>query len=264
MTEPEITQTPLPWERVEDHEDAPEIPTTPMVPSMGAQEIDVGSLFRLALANGAGSVDALDKLLELHDRVQRRHAELEFARAFVAFQEQVPPIPRNTHVEFATKDGRKVSFDSANFETIMEFTKEARKQNGFSVGFDMKVDGALVVATCYLRHRDGHSTSNTASVPWASTNPGMSDQQKYAAALTFCKRIALTAVLGLSLTDPEGEDQDQTTITEKQAATLEALIEEVGQDKAAFLKWQGVERIADVLARRYERAVHALEAKRKQ
>lgn len=52
-------------------------------------------------------------------------------------------------------------------------------------------------------------------------------------------------------------------ITEEQAADLEALIEEVGADKAKFLKYLKVDAVADLPAKNYSTAVKALEAKRK-
>lgn len=52
-------------------------------------------------------------------------------------------------------------------------------------------------------------------------------------------------------------------ITEKQAADLTALIDDVGANKAAFLKYLKVASLEALPASRYDAAVKALEAKRK-
>jgi hypothetical protein len=231
---------------------------------MGAQDIDVGSLFRLALANGAGSVDALDKLLELHDRVQRRHAELEYASALAKFQEQCPAIPKDMEHGHLTQAGSQKKVRYSSFEQMLETMRPYLRANGFSVKFDGETDGDMLSVTCTLGHINGHRETSTFKLPTRAKSPAMSEQHAYSAARSFAKRVTLSDVTGITYTDPEDEDRDPTTITEGQAATLEALIEEVGQDKASFLKWQGVQRVGDVLARRYARAVQALEAKRKQ
>jgi len=54
------------------------------------------------------------------------------------------------------------------------------------------------------------------------------------------------------------------TITADQEANIEALIDEVGADRAAFMKYLKVTRLADINAAAYEDVVAALERKRKQ
>ena len=58
------------------------------------------------------------------------------------------------------------------------------------------------------------------------------------------------------------EEAAPATITEKQAKDLDALITEVGADKDAFLKFAKLEKLSDMKASDYDKAVKALNKKR--
>ena len=58
------------------------------------------------------------------------------------------------------------------------------------------------------------------------------------------------------------EEAAPATITEKQAQDLDALITEVGADRDAFLKFAKLEKLSDMKASDYDKAVKALNKKR--
>mgnify|MGYP001583021716 CR=1 FL=1 len=63
---------------------------------------------------------------------------------------------------------------------------------------------------------------------------------------------------------PAREDVDAKSFTEdaQQLCRLNALIEEVGADRAMFLKYLGTDDLAELPAKFFDKAVKALEAKR--
>jgi hypothetical protein len=68
--------------------------------------------------------------------------------------------------------------------------------------------------------------------------------------------------------DLHGEDapveaEPLPTITDEQLANIDALIDEVGADKSAFLGWLKLDRLEDITQKFYPNAVNALEKKRK-
>lgn len=93
------------------------------------------------------------------------------------------------------------------------------------------------------------------------------DAQGLGSAATYARRYALLAVACVA-----GDEDDDgnaaskpangPTITDDQAANLEALIEEVSADRAAFLKYMRVASIEAIPAKYYAQAVKALESKR--
>ena len=210
------------------------------------------------------SVDQMSQMFDLYQRVKKSQAEESFNRDFVAFQMECPAAPKSTNTSYVTKDGRKVEYDYADLETLMATVRPYLFKHGFSMSFTTEASGSLLVRRCTVRHRDGHSVSADAPCPTTSSNPGMSDQQKYTGAETTASRRALVAVLGLPLTDAEAEDKREVTkVSEEQAMTLMALMDETKVDRTKWLAHYGIAAVSDLPASLYTKAVQSLEARRK-
>jgi len=92
---------------------------------------------------------------------------------------------------------------------------------------------------------------------------GMTEQQKFGAALSYGRRQSLVQVLGLTTCDVDTDGADPTKqekITEQQALDLGALLEELGLPLKRLLKSAGVEKIADILAADYDVLVARVKA----
>jgi hypothetical protein len=227
------------------------------------ESAQVMSLFDKAIAQGAGGVAALEQLVNLHDRVQRRRAELEFSRALVAFQQNCPPIPKSSTANIPTKGGGSFKYTYADLEQIIETIRPHLAAQGFSFSFDSAVADATLTCFCTLRHANGHSDTTRFSLTTTSAS-AMSEQQKVGAALTFAKRQTLTSILGLSLTDAAPEQGTSfVSISDEQVANLEALIQETGSDRGGFLKYLGIDELAELPLARYSGALALMEQKRK-
>jgi len=97
------------------------------------------------------------------------------------------------------------------------------------------------------------------------TGPGRNAIQSRASSKSYLERYTATAILGLAAkeADDDGNGSEaKQYITESQIADLMALAEEVKTDRVKFLKYMGVEKLADIQTKDYSRAVKALEAKR--
>lgn len=210
------------------------------------------------------SVESMSQMFDLYQRVKASQAEESFNRDFVAFQSECPAAPKSSVASFSGRGGNTVSYAYADLETLMDVARPFLFKHGFSLSFTSEMQGAVLVRRCTVRHRDGHSTHADAPVSTSSSNPGMSDQQKYAGAETSASRRALVAVLGLPLTDAEPENaRDQAKVNAEQAASLQALIEEVRIDRAKWLAHYEVASVGDLPASLYAKAVQSLEARRK-
>ncbi|MEQ1833526.1 MAG: ERF family protein [Candidatus Eisenbacteria bacterium] len=253
-----------PVEAGEALELAPERPLAASNGMTGAGELQLMPLFERALASPDG-VGALTQLVELQERMQRRRAELDFYAALSEFQNTVPAVPKSSKADIVTKGGGKFSYTFADLEQIIETVRPHLSKNGLSFTFDSEVDGGKLTCTCILRHSGGHSVTSKFTLP-TEAQSAMSEQQKVGAALTFAKRQALTAILGLALTDPEPQGAVATnggTLTDEQVATLDSLIAEAGADRARFLSHLGVQSLGQLARGRYGYAVGLLEQKRK-
>lgn len=222
------------------------------------------ALFRLAFEKGGATPEALGQLIALRSQMRREAAELSFFRAMAEFQKRCAPVPRTSKAEIITKSGGKFGYLFADFEQIMEVVRPPANELGLSFTFSSKTDGKNLTCILTARHEHGHSVELSSFTLPTDTASAMSAQQAVGAALTFAKRQCITAGLGLSLTDPDPDNQgDPSTITDEQRSSLLALHQEVGGDLRKFLAIYGVERLEDMPARNYKGAVATLEGRRK-
>lgn len=223
----------------------------------------IGQMLQLAVERGV-TPEALEKLVDLHERISARMAAAEFSRAFAEFKRRCPKIEK-TRSSQATgqSSGARFAFKYANIEDVAEAVDPILTELGFSYSFSSDMDGQNVKVTCRLRHVAGHVEEATDSQPLGSSLP-VSDQQKRISATTYGKRQALIGVLGLVTVDEDAEGANREAITEEQAATLDALLDELkGKvDRHRFLAWAGASAVAEIPAAKFAAAVSMLERRR--
>lgn len=220
------------------------------------------SILRLGVEKGIDA-ESIERLSALAERWADRRAAEEYNAGLMEFQRTVPEILKAKTASIATKSGSKYSYRYAPLDLIDRTVKPILSRLGFSYSWDSKIEAGLMVVACTLRHVNGHRESSSFSCPTDSPNPGMTGQQKHAGAMSFARRQSLTAVLGLTTTEPDDDGMDPTTISEEQEAKLRDLAASVGADEGRFLRYLGVKKWEDILASEYDRAVSALRAKGK-
>lgn len=238
-------------------QDAPASPAT-----NGAQ---VPALLELALVQGLDP-GALERLIDLQERILDRNAAAAFNEAVTRFQARCPVITKNRQVRMKSKrTGAVTSYAFADLPHIAATIRPHLAEVGLAYSFDARFEAGHVVATCTLRHREGHSVSSEFAAP-IDADSYMSAPQKTASALSFAKRYALANVLGLATGDEDDDAQAAAPVenlSPEQLANLEALIDDVGADRAKFLRYMQVQALDELRAADYDRAVRALEAKRR-
>lgn len=246
-----------------------ERPITGIVVREDAEIPSVGNLLQAAVQQLSGpgaaqAVEALEKLVALHERVESRRAASEFAEAMANFQAECPAIPKTSKAKIQTKSGTGYSYTYAELDQIAKTVGPHLHSHGISYSWDSSIDSNRLRCTCTLRHRNGHSVGATFECP-VDSQAAMSDAQKHAAALTYARRQSLIQVLGLTTCDPDndGGQTNPATITENQIAAIECLLSEVGADRAKFLDWLHVGTIEEIPANSYRQAITALEQKRR-
>lgn len=243
---------------VRDERDNGDLPAIATGSAGGIQQ-----LLHLAIEKGAG-VDALEKLVGLHERVTAREAALEFARQLADFQANCPPIGKVKTADIMTRSGGKYSYTYAPLEEIVRVVKPLLVARGFSYGWDSDVTGAQLKVTATLRHVNGHFVTASFTLPIENAS-AMSPQQKVGAALTFAQRKTLESVLGLNTTEEDSDavarEIDPTPITVDQVLELDDLITESGTNLPRFLKYLAVETLEQLPAARFAEAKAALQQK---
>jgi hypothetical protein len=227
---------------------------------------DSGSLMSIierAASAADFDVDKLQKLLEVKERWDANEARKAFSEAFAAFKSEAVTIVKNTEVKDGPLKGKK----HANLFDVVVAVTPALSAHGLAMSWNITRDEKdWIEVTCSLRHVGGHSESvSMGSGP--DTGPGRNAIQARASAKSYLERYTATAILGLAAKDADDDGRgggQAEYITESQAADLRALADEVGADRAKFLAYMKVEKIADITSAEYTKAVRALESKRKQ
>lgn len=250
-----------------------EVPETAVVPVMPNGDVSVSGLLQMAVAHLGGVnpdavVGAMERLVGLHERMEAKAAEKAFNRAMTDFQARCPQILKATTAKITSKrTGSQYSYKFAELDQIDDAIRPLMTELGLTKRFTTEKNGNEVTVTCIISHIDGHSISSPFSCP-IDTEATMSATQQSGAAITFAKRYALIAALGLTTTETDtdaqiGVDRSPQKISQDQAADIEALITEVGAVRGKFLGYFDVTDVADLTLAQFPKAVQMLEAKRK-
>lgn len=128
-------------------------------------------------------------------------------KAIASFQQEVPVIHKGT-------EGYGYSY--ADLPTIFEKINPLMKKNG--LGFVQLVDGTDLVTTVFHVESGEEITSRTA-IPQGVNLKGMNDFQVLGSAITYLRRYAISAILGL-VTD---KDTDASGEQVKEVKTVDSL-----------------------------------------
>jgi len=204
----------------------------------------------MALLNAAVdknvSVETLERLMTLHERIADRDAAMEFANALAAFQAACPPI-----IKQASADRYKY----ATLDQIANTIRPHLHANGLSYRWDTDTtqDGVMKII-CHLSHVNGHEVMSHATMPIDTGSRGLNKAQVTGSAMTYGQRYSLIQVLGLTTcqSDDDGASacsqyaappprQASATkpISDKQKGMIGALCGKLGkteEQRKAFLK----------------------------
>ena len=207
-----------------------------------------------AVMNGA-SVETLERLMSLQERFEAGQARKAFDAAISAAKAEIPAIIRNA-----------VGHNSkryADFSAIASVVDPILSKHGLSYRFRTTQTDKVNV-TCVLSHKEGHSEETTLSGA-PDTSGSKNAIQAIGSALTYLQRYSLNAALGLASTnddDGRGAGAADKTITQEQAATILALLNETDSDIEQFCKMGNIEAVPQMLARDFDSAVRLLNQKK--
>lgn len=136
------------------------------------------------------------------------------AAALVKFQGSGFPVPRTRRVEVETKNGGKYTFDYAPHELIVAAVRKPLEECGLAVSQMLSVapDGRPALRTTLL-HSSGERLDDLFPLP---LKDGMSAQE-IGSAITYIRRYALSAILGLATEDDDdGNRASGNRVTNRQ------------------------------------------------
>lgn len=216
-----------------------------------------------AMQRGA-DLNQLQQLMDLQERWDAKQARKAFDAAISAAKAEIKPIIKNREVDFTSKNGGgRTNYMYEDFAQIAEHVDPILGRHGLSYRHRPKQDGKVLSITCVLSHRDGHSEESTLSAG-NDESGNKNGIQGIGSTASYLQRYTLKLALGLAAAkDDDGRKSGggADTITDKQAADLQAKATEVGANMEGFLKFLGVEDLADLPAKKFKGALQALSDK---
>ena len=221
-----------------------------------AQMVTPMQMLQVAMERGA-DLDKLQQLMDLQQRWEASEARKAFVSAMTAFKANPPDIIKTKQVEYGN-----TKYKHATLADVCAAAIQGLAQHGISHRWDVEQADKITV-TCVLTHELGHSERVSMSA-LADTSGQKNAIQAIASAVSYLQRYTLMSITGLAARDQDDDGQAAgvATITVAQAADLLALADEVGLEVGKLLAWLKVERVEDLAAAHYQKAIAALESKR--
>lgn len=210
-------------------------------------------LLQQAIDKGLNT-DDLTKLMDLQERYERNRAAESYGAAVAEFQKRCPIITKDRAV-----NAGPLKYQYASFDDVMKKAGPVLSECGIALSFSTERNDTGIRVTVKIRVGI-HAEECTLDVPIPDMK--VNATQRYGAALSYAKRYALCAALNIVVSD---EDDDANSaydpITEEQELEITAFLDEHQLAKEPFLKWLGVERICDIAARDFDKALNGLRGK---
>jgi hypothetical protein len=223
-------------------------------PARALVGINAESLIAKAIEH-ATPVETMERLLAMRATLQAERAREEFFSALAEFQARVPVIPKKQ-----TANTGKFKYNYANLGDIQTAIGPLLGDLGLSITFDTEIDAQTMRVFAFVHHRSGHSQKSTFTVPLEGESR-MSAIQSLGSALTYCRRYAMCAALGITTAEEDDDAnaagraptegrRDRTqeppaptvpqpiqTISAAQHKRLEARIAELGIERERLKTW---------------------------
>lgn len=197
---------------------------------------------RLA-ANPDIDADKLERVLAVQEKILDRTARDEFYAAISRVQAILPTVKTD-----AWNDQTKSRY--ARLSAISRAITPIYTAEGFSASFWEGKDapeGSIRIEGI-LRHRDGHSEPYGANLALDDVgikgNVNKTKVHGTGSTFTYGRRYLKCMMFDIAVGDDDDAQAKVETISEEQAADLNALIDEIGltpSRKAAFMRWAKIE-----------------------
>jgi hypothetical protein len=225
--------------------------------------IDPEALIAKGIEHGI-SVEGLERLLAMRERLKAEQARSAFVHAVAQFQGACPIIAKGAVVR--DKAGKE-RYRYASLEAIVKQVGPLLRASELTYRIDTRIEegqGTALVAICIITHRDGHSESSEFRVP-IDRDSYMSEPQKFGAASTYAKRYAFCNALGILTGDQDTDARPSAAIPDdrlspEQLAELRGLISQCTTEDR-FCNYLKIKSIAEIPALRFEPACAALRQK---
>jgi len=233
------------------------------VAETGNQLTAIVNMVERVAMNPDADMAKLEKMLDMQERVLDRDAKMAFSRAMSAAQSEMKRVA-------ADGDNPQTRSKYATYAALDRVLRPIYTNHGFSLSFNTEEapHENTVRVTCDVAHVEGHEKHYQVDMPadgkGAKGGDVMTKTHAAGAAMTYGMRYLLKMIFNVAVgADDTDGNLPEETISETQVAALEALIEAVGADRPAFMKYIKVDSLDQILAKNYEAVAKLLQKKKK-
>lgn len=229
-------------------------------PPEPAPENSVLAIIERAARDPNVDIDKMERLLQMQENVTARFAKGAFATALAQMQPELPEITQNGEILV----NNEVRSRYATWEDINTAIKPVLAAHGFALYFRTGRENDQITVTAILSHQGGHSEETTMALP-RDTSGSKNNVQSIGSSTSYGKRYTASALLNLTSRgeDDDGQAGGTATVSPEQLNNIDYKIEQTGADLARFCEYMGVDKIENIPAKQYDKAIAALNAKAK-
>ena len=223
----------------------------------------LATIERLAL-DPTVSVEKMDHILQMQERILDRRARMAFAEAIADAKAEMPAILKNKHVGFESKKegAAKTDYWHEDFAEIARTVDPILGKFGLSYRFrTVGKPGEPVTVTCVVAHREGHQEETTLTAPHDASG-NKNPIQAIGSSVTYLQRYTLKAALGLAASrDDDAQSAGANAMdmaSPEQIEALKAIAVKAERELSAVLEWAKVDHIAKLTAAKCDEAIAQL------
>lgn len=221
-------------------------------------QTDMITLLEKAIMNPEVDPAKLNGLLDFQFRMMDKQAEIEFNAAFARLQPLLPVIEKKGAIKFGAANQ-----PYAKYEDIDKAIRPLLIAEGFSLSFNSETADKATTYSGTLSHKLGHSrTVKTPPLP-GDTSGSKNAIQALGSTMSYAKRYLVMMLLNIVTKDIDDDANSYGLINDQQIMDIEKLIVDTDSDKNKFLSYLGIEKLADIPARDYDKSISLLKQKGK-
>jgi hypothetical protein len=226
------------------------------------EPVDVSSAIIRLASDPSVDVSKLEKLMELHERMQSRQAEAEFAAALSACQSGMVRIQ-------ADASNPQTHSKYASYAALDRALRPIYTGHGIAISYDTKpADKPEMIRVVAYVSRGSFTRTYSVDMPadgkGAKGGDVMTKTHATGAAMSYGMRYLLKMIFNVAVGEDDKDGNEAvSTLSDEQVANIEALLTETGSNRAAFLTYMKVKSLSDIPSANYSAVVKIIEAKRR-
>lgn len=178
-----------------------------------------------AAADPACDIDKMERLLQMHERMESKRSEASFNAAMAQMQSEMPTVG-----EGAQNSHTKNTY--ATLDDINRVVKPVMQRHGFAVTFKVDHQASGISITGILMHSAGHREQTTLLLP-IDVGAGRNAVQAVGSSTTYGKRYVMCAMLNITTGDAPDDDGlgsiAEPLVTPAQAKQIDTLLAKCGE-----------------------------------